>query len=210
MHTIGNPTISKLPGATVLIACALLGMNSAAAHDDWRVAFQAAASLTGKVILPDPGNPDYLPYADRCQGAPVQVIQGAGDSPLLGLFTDVQSHCLGSPLSDPQHPGKFVLPFFNGVFTFTNSSGHTIKGAYKGQLRQTDTSSPPPNPSTPPAGAWVVDGRVCVSGGSLFNDIVNDCTTGRYFDATGLTNLDPFTDNVNLTTLFLHQTIGLK
>jgi hypothetical protein len=176
-----------------------------------RLPFEAQASLSGRVILPNPSGPAYAPYVSQCLGgqAPVQVIQGAGDSPDLGLFTDVQTHCLGLPEADPLRPGKVVLPFFGGVFTFTNSDGRTVTGQYNGQLRETDTSTPPPSATAPPTGGWIIEGRVCISGGTLFKNIVDDCKAGRWFDARGLTILDPLTGNTNLATLFLHQTIGI-
>ncbi len=176
-----------------------------------RLPFEAQATLSGKVILPNPADPAYIPHISQCLGgqAPVQVIQGAGDSPQLGLFTDVQSHCLGLPEADPLRPGKLVFPFFGGVFTFTNSNGQTISGQYQGQLRETDTSVAPASAAAPPTGGWVIEGQVCISGGTLFKQVVDDCKAGRWFDARGLTILDPLAGNNNLATLFLHQTVGV-
>lgn len=185
-------------------------INASPAEDrgaGFRIPFEAQASLTGKVILPS--DPNYAPYTSQCLGAPVQVIQGAGDSPDLGLFTDVQSHCLGLQEADPLRPGKVVIPFFAGVFTFTNSHGKTITGQYQGQLRETDTSIPAASATAPPTGGWIIEGRVCVSGGTVFRSIVDDCNAARWFDARGLTILDPLTGNDNLATLLLHQTIGV-
>jgi hypothetical protein len=176
-----------------------------------RLPFAAQATLSGKVIPPNPADPAYAPYFSQCLGgqAPVQVIQGAGDSPDLGLFSDIQSHCLGLPEADPLRPGKVVLPFFGGVFTFTNTEGRIVTGQYEGQLRETDTSNPPASATAPPTGGWIIEGRVCVSGGTLFKNMVDDCKAGRWFAARGLTILDPLTGNANLATLFLHQTIGI-
>jgi hypothetical protein len=208
---------SKWMGMTAVAITSLFAattMNAASAEDrgaGLRLPFKAQAALSGKVILPNPADPAYAPHLSQCLGgqAPAQVIQGAGDSPDLGLFTDVQSHCLGLPEPDRLRPGKVVLPFFAGVFTFTNSDGRTISGQYQGQLRETDTSVPPASATAPPTGGWIIEGLVCVSGGTLFRNIVDDCKAGRWFDARGLTILDPLTTNANLTTLVLDQTIGV-
>jgi hypothetical protein len=200
---------------TAMLTASLLAstINASSAENHGaglRLPFAAQATLSGKVILPNPADPAYTPYSSQCLGqAPVQVIQGAGDSPDLGLFTDVQSHCLSLPEADPLRPGKVILPFFGGIFTFTNADGRTVTGQYEGELRETDTSTAPSSAAAPPTGGWIIEGRICVSGGTLFKNIVNDCKAGRWFDARGLTILDPLTGNANLATLFLHQTIGI-
>ena len=177
-----------------------------------RLPFVAQAALSGKVILPNPADPAYTPYFSQYLGgrAPVQVIQAAGDAADLGPFTHVQSHCLSAPAADPLRPGKVVLPFFGDVFTFTNTDGRTVTGQYEGQLRETDTSNPPLSPTAPSTGGWIIEGRVCVSGGTLFKNLVDDCKAGRWFAARGQTILDPLTGNASLATLFLHQTIGIS
>src|ERR1700760_314769 len=71
----------------------------------FRLPFEANVTVTGSVILPN--DPAYAPYAKQCGGqAPVQVTQGAGDSPDLNLFSDVQSHCLLNPVPDNLDPTK--------------------------------------------------------------------------------------------------------
>jgi hypothetical protein len=60
----------------------------------------------------------------------------------------------------------------------------------------------------PPQGAWVIEGLVCISGGTVFRNIVNDCAGSRFFPARGITILNPFTGDTNEATLFLDQTIG--
>jgi hypothetical protein len=205
---------SRWLGMTAVVMASLFAINASSAENQGaglRLPFAAQATLSGKVILPNPADPAYTPYLSQCLGgqAPVQVIQGAGDSLDLGLFTDVQSHCLSPPAADPLRPGKMVLPFFGGVFTFTNIDGRTVAGQYQGQLRETDTSNPPASATAPPTGGWIIEGRVCISGGTLFKNIVDDCKAGRWFAARGLTILDPLAGNTNLATLLLNQTIGI-
>jgi hypothetical protein len=165
-----------------------------------RVPFKASFTVAGRVIFY--GSPDYAQlYLDRCHMAPVDVIQGAGDASYLGTMTDVQSHCLGDP-ADPSS-----LPFFAGAFTFTNPAGKTITGEYHGQLVPTNTSIPPT--MGPPQGAWIIEGLVCISGGTIFRNIANDCAANLFFSARGITILNPLTGDTNESTLFLDQTIGI-
>jgi hypothetical protein len=167
-----------------------------------RVPFKASFAVAGRVIFY--GSPDYTQqYLDRCHMAPVNLIQGAGDASYLGTMTDVQSHCLGT--QDPTAPN--ALPFFGGAFIFTSPDGRTITGEYHGRLVPTNTSIPPT--MGPPQGAWIIEGLVCISGGTVFRNIVNDCVANLFFPARGITILNPLTGDTNESTLFLDQTIGM-
>jgi hypothetical protein len=99
------------------------------------------------------------------------------------------------------------LPFFSGAFTFTNPAGKTIAGEYHGRLVPTNTSIPPT--MGPPQGAWIIEGLVCISGGTVLRHIENDCAANLFFPARGITILNPFTGDTNESTLFLDQTIGI-
>jgi hypothetical protein len=197
-----NKTWIKTSAVAGLVAwtCA---MASAAQGETRRVPFVATFATTSRLV--NYGTPGYTAeYFTRCQGAPVLEIQGAGDASLLGVMTDIQSHCLALP--GPADPT--ALPFFNGVFTFTDARGRTITGQYSGKLVPTNTSVPPT--MGPPQGAWIIVGAVCISGGTRVAGIVNDCAAGRYSPARGTTVLNPFVDDTNPATLFLDQTIGVR
>ena len=87
-----------------------------------------------------------------------------------------------------------------GVFKLTNADGQTIQGRYFGQLVPTFNSIfPPPAPE----GTWLINGNVCISGGSV-GDIENDCAAHRYEPARGITNL-----STGDATIFLDQPIGI-
>jgi len=195
---IGNPAAPVFATLTLVALSAAFADVRAAE----RAPFKASFAVAGRVIFY--GSPDYTQRdLDRCHMAPVNLIQGAGDASFLGTMTDVQSHCLGA--QDPIAPS--TLPFFNGAFTFTNPAGQTITGEYHGRLSPTNTSIPPT--MGPPQGAWIIEGLVCISGGTVFRNIVNDCAANLYFPARGITILNPFTGDTNESTLFLDQTIGM-
>jgi len=193
--------MNRLLGIITICAAAIIGASLAFAEDLERVPFKAAFAVTGRVILYC--TPDYTQQdLDRCHMAPVDLIEGAGDALHLGVMSDVQSHCLGA--QDPSAPA--TLPFFGGLFAFTNAQGQTVTGEYHGRLVPTNTSIPPT--MGPPQGAWIIEGVVCVSGGTLFRHIENDCKANRFFPARGITILNPLTGDTNESTLFLDQTIG--
>jgi hypothetical protein len=200
------------------LAALVTGMTVMAARADERgmerLPFRATFSVASVVNPPVPPGLNI----DRCGSpAPVQVVQGAGVASYLGVFTDAQSHCLGLP--GPQPPCEAVpvgtLPFSGGEFTFTNPNDKNILGKYCGYLAPTESSS---FKNGLPVGAWIIHGMVCVSGGTVFRNVVDDCMAGRYFPARGITLLNPVidkdstatTDGTNPGTLFLEQTIGVR
>ena len=199
---------TKLAAAALLVAAAPL----AAKADGLRIPFIASLLGGGRVILPvippAPGspsqpapNPEYWnnpDYATRCQGAPVLVTEAAGDTSLLGLVTDFQSHCLGATADG-------TPSFFIGKFRFTDSNGRFVEGEYFGTLKATVASQPPPAPNAPPSGTWIIDGHICVSGASPQLHIGNDCAANRYQPATGVT--DPST---GVASIHLNQTIAVR
>lgn len=199
---------TKLAAAALLVAAAPLSVKA----DGLRIPFIASLQGGGRVILPvippAPGspsqpapNPEYWnnpDYATRCQGAPVLVTEAAGDTSVLGLVTDLQSHCLGTtPAGAPS--------FFNGRFRFADPNGRFIEGEYFGTLKQTVASQPPPAPMAPPSGTWIIDGQICVRGASPQLHIGDDCAAKRYFPATGVT--DPST---GVASIHLNQTIPVR
>ena len=62
------------------------------------------------------------------------TVQGSGVATMFGQFTNAQTHCLDPNGSDP-------LGLTDGSFTYTNTNGDTIFGAYSGRLEPTPTSS---------------------------------------------------------------------
>ncbi len=92
------------------------------------------------------------------------VITAVGNSTLMGLTVDVQSHCTLMPL-DPAAPPPPVgtqIPFFNGVATLKAANGDKIFGTYFGMTTVTDQG-------------LVIDGTLFTNGG-----------TGRFKGATGI------------------------
>lgn len=196
-----DPRSGKLAVLGVLVLSLIGRAAIADEHSAERVPFKASFAVAGRVIFI--GTPDYTQqYLDRCHMAPVDLIEGAGDASFLGTMTDVQSHCLGN--QDPTDPS--ALPFLGGVFTFTNPDGRTITGEYHGRLVPTYSSIPPT--MGPPQGAWIIEGMVCISGGTVFRHVANDCAANLFFPARGLTILNPLTGDTNASTLYLDQTIG--
>jgi hypothetical protein len=202
-------TTTKFTAVALLLAATPLAVKA----DGLRVPFTASLQGGGRVILPflpreagapsapmNPeywNNPDHPDFATRCQGAPVLVTEAAGNTSLLGLVTDFQSHCLGATADG-------TPSFFNGKFRFTDSNGRFVEGEYFGTLKATVASQPPPAPNAPPSGTWIIDGHICVSGASPQLHISNDCAANRYQPATGVT--DPST---GVASIFLNQTIGI-
>jgi hypothetical protein len=145
--------------------------------------WRGQAELASRIVLPgDPLHPA------RCQGAAV-ILGGAGLTSLLGQFVAEQSHCLNEDGS-----------FNQGRFVFTAPDGRTIRGRYYGQI----VPALPPPPNQPP-GSGVILGKVCVSAGTAFRDIVNDCAANRYAPARGLLNL-----TTGDGTIFLDYALGVR
>jgi hypothetical protein len=170
-----------------------LNVSSAIATDDprggahERKRFRADLQTTTRLVPPPPGRCNDQAGHAHVVGL-LQVV-GAGDATFLGPVIDEQSHCVRAEGS-----------FFGGVFKLTNADGHTIRGRYFGQLEPTFNSIfPPPAPEGP----WLINGNVCISGGSV-GDIENDCAAHRYEPARGITNL-----STGDATIFLDQPIGI-
>ena len=170
-------------GLTVSLA-AVMDSPLAEAHEQRR--FRAHLQTTSRVVPPPPGRCNDQPGLPSVVGL-LEVI-GAGDATFLGPVVTEQSHCLRADGS-----------FFGGVFTLTNADGRTIRGRYFGHLEPTFNSIFPP---PAPAGTWLINGNVCISGGSR-GDIDNDCPPNRYEPARGITNL-----STGDATIFLDQRIG--
>ena len=152
-----------------------------------RERFRAQLQVTSRLIAPP---------ARRCSDRPglppvvgLLEVVGAGDATFLGPVIDEQSHCVRADGS-----------FFGGVFRLTNAEGQTIRGEYFGHLAPTFNSIFPP---PAPAGPWLINGNVCISGGSV-GDIENDCAAQRYQPARGITNL-----STGDATIFLDQMIEI-
>ena len=137
------------------------------------------------------------------------MTEAAGTTSLLGLVDDRQVHCLGDPVFvNPPTDIPEALPFEGGRFVFTDTKGRYIEGKYEGNATPTVASKPPPAgspPGTPPTGTWIIEGKVCISGGSPQLRIVNDCAANRYFPARGVT--DPLNGTA---TIYINQTIGFR
>lgn len=170
-----------------------LNVSSAIATDDSRgeaherKRFRADLQTTSTLVPPPAGRCND--QAGRPQVVGLLQVVGAGDATFLGPVIDEQSHCVREDGS-----------FFGGVFKLTNADGHTIQGRYFGKLEPTFNSIfPPPTPEGP----WLINGNVCISGGSA-GDIDNDCAVHRYEPARGITNL-----STGDATIFLDQTIKI-
>jgi hypothetical protein len=170
-----------------------LNVSSAIASDDSRgkpherKRFRADLQTTSMLVDPPPGRCND--QAGHAQVVGLLQVVGAGDATFLGPVIVEQSHCVRADGS-----------FFGGVFKLTNADGQTIQGRYFGQLVPTFNSIfPPPAPEGP----WLINGNVCISGGSV-GDIKNDCAAHRYEPARGITNL-----STGDATIFLDQAIEI-
>jgi hypothetical protein len=152
----------------VFVAVGLFA-RSGRADEERRKPFKATLQTTTRLAPQTDG------AAIRCAPAPALEVVGAGQATFLGAVFDEQSHCLGP-----------AGQFFDGKFTLTDSSGRTIAGEYSGTLIPTFNS----RFTAPPGGSWLVRGNVCISGGTRFRNIKNDCAAGRFGSAVGITNLD--------------------
>jgi hypothetical protein len=171
--------------------------------DGLRFPFSGTLQGGGRVVFA--GTPEYTAanYQARCFGAPMLETEASGNTSLLGLVDDFQTHCLGLPVilnGQVDH-----IPFFNGQFRFTDTKGRFVEGQYQGKLTPTVHSKPGPAPDAPPTGTWIVEGQVCISGASPQLHIANDCAAGRYFPARGIA--DPL---ASTATIFLNQTLGVR
>ena len=154
--------------------------------------FRASFHVTTRMVPPPPGRCDDDPGQAPVVG--LLEAQGAGDADILGLIVDEQSQCV-------RQDGTF----FNGRFTFTNRNGASISGRFFGALVPTfNARFPPAVPA--PIGPWLVEGNVCISGGTI-GRVHNDCRAGLYFPARGLANLNA--DGTGDAAVFIDQTIGL-
>jgi hypothetical protein len=165
-------------GFSLTVSSMAIGGSLAEAHERRR--FRADLQTTSRLVQPPSG---------RCSESVVGLLEvvGAGDATFLGPVVVEQSHCVRADGS-----------FFGGVFRLMNADGRTIRGRYFGHLEPTFNSTFPP-----PAGPWLINGNVCISGGNG-GDIDNDCSAHRYEPARGITNL-----STGEATIFLDQTIGI-
>jgi hypothetical protein len=170
-----------------LTVASVMAMDGPRAKGHERKRFRAYLQTTSRLIPPPPGRCNDQPGLPPVVGL-LEVV-GAGDATFLGPVVDEQSHCVRADGS-----------FFGGVFKLTNADGHTIRGRYFGHLEPTFNSTFPP---PAPAGPWLINGNLCISGGSA-GDIDNDCAAHRYEPARGITNLSNGDG-----TIFLDQTIGI-
>jgi hypothetical protein len=157
--------------ACARLAVVVLGLPASLAASDRdrveRLQWRGHAQSASVVVLPG-----HTLHPERCGSRPAALIAGAGLTTVLGQFTVRQSHCLNEAGS-----------FDDGQFEFMKADGTTVTGQYSGQL----IPSLPPPPNTPPAG--VINGQVCVEGGTALTGIVDDCAAGRYSPALGVLNL---------------------
>jgi hypothetical protein len=179
----------------IIAVTSLLALSATAAtsHAAERTRFRGQFQATTRTVIPPP--------AGRCDDEPDHAAvvglleaQGAGDIDILGQIVDEQSQCVRADGT-----------FFGGRFTFTNRKGQSISGRFFGALVPTFNATFPPATAAP-AGAWIVEGNVCVSGGN-FGRIRNDCRAGRYAPARGLANLN--LDGTGDATVFIDQTIDI-
>ena len=156
--------------ACARLAVVVLGLPASLAASDRdrveRLQWRGHAQSASVVVFPG-----HTLYPERCGGRPAALIAGAGLTTVLGQFVVRQSHCLNE-----------TGGFEGGQFEFIKTDGTTVTGRYSGQLIP---SFPPP--ITPASG--VINGQVCVEGGTALTGIVDDCAAGRYSPALGVLNL---------------------
>jgi hypothetical protein len=178
---------------TAVAGLLTLSATAATSHASERTRFRGQFQGTTRTVIPAPEGR----CEDEAGHAPVVgllEVQGAGDIDVLGLIVDEQSQCVRADGT-----------FFDGRFTFTNRQGQSISGGFFGALVPTfNATFPPETPA--PAGAWIVEGNVCVSSGN-FARIRNDCRAGRYLPARGLAHLN--LDGTGDATVFIDQTIEI-
>ncbi len=168
----------------------MLSASAGWAHDDHEgVRFQATLQTTSLLMLPPVEQ-------GRCADLPTPLVGllkvvGAGDTNLVGVVKDEQSHCVRADGT-----------FDGGKFTLTNPQGKKIEGRYFGGLVPTFNSKFPP---PAPLGTWLIAGSVCIV--SLGGRPVSDCShpPANYEPATGITDL-----STGAGTIFLDQFIRFK
>ncbi len=130
--------------ALTLIA-ALLPLAAVAGE---QVPYKATlASTSFNVVFPvegaDTGRCAYLPTTDLPPGTGwgLITITAVGNSTLMGLVTDVQSHCTPLPTNPaaPPPPSGMQAPFLLGEATITGANGDSIIGTYEGIMTITDS-----------------------------------------------------------------------
>ena len=165
---------STILSGTLGVACALIP-----------VALCRAQELPGSQTLTFTlhAAAQFTPTADP--NCPLkQMIEGAGQTNLLGPVHDEQSDCA--------HPDGTID---QGVFTMTGAalggglpggvdSGDSITGQYRAHLVPTIVSQL----TNPPSGFWLIYGEVCTwKGTGKFAGVKNDCPTaaspGRFSPA---------------------------
>ncbi len=126
---------------TILLAAS---MSIAALAGD-QVPYKATlASTSFDIVFPGLGD------TGRCATLPTDnlppdtgwgliTITAVGNSTLMGLVTDTQSHCTVLPLDPnaPQPPEGTQVPFVLGEATITGANGDSIVGRYQGILTVT-------------------------------------------------------------------------
>lgn len=184
---------NDIPSKKALTAVLLVLVASAGwandAHD--AVRFVATFQTTSWVNLTSP--------AGRCAATAVPLLEavGAGDTNLLGVVFDKQSHCVG-------RPDKDGIPFDSGEFTLTSPQGKTVEGRYFGRLVPTFNSKFGP----PPSGNWQIKGYVCIT--KVAGRTVSDCSQPpkNYAPARGMSDLNP--ENGAPASIFIDQWIRFK
>lgn len=107
------------------------------------------ASTSFNIVYPTPaadtGRCAFLPTDQLPPGLGwgLITITAVGNSTLMGLVTDTQSHCTPLPI-DPEHatppePGGPPAPFLLGEAVIKAANGDIIRGSYEGMLTITET-----------------------------------------------------------------------
>jgi hypothetical protein len=160
-----------------------------------RVPFAATLMTTLQTVFPGADG-----YNDACAGSPMHTLVGAGTSELFGLVWVRQSHCIGASEATPE--GVTTIPITGGTFELVDTKGKTILGQYRGRLVGTFNAG---FHELGPFGHWLIQGQACVSGGTRYAGIVDDCTAGKSAPVRGFANLTTLD-----ATLFLDQTFGVS
>ena len=173
-----------------LLAAALLAATPLASQaDGLRIPFTGSLEGGGRVVVARPSR--GVRVHSRLLGARSRGRAGSRNRaprvprPCSGWST-ISSRTASLPPRPKRNDGdQVVLPFENGRFRFTDTTKERyIEGEYHGYAAPTVASKPPPAGSpagTPPTGTWIIEGQVCISGGSPQLFIANDCAAKRYF-----------------------------
>lgn len=166
--------------------------GEAASRPGRRVPLQVTLETTSRLVYPGDAT-----YDAGCDGSPMAEVMGVGASTEFGVLKTRQALCLGGT----DYSGDLATIPVQGAFKLTDARGRTIIGQLRGRFQQTFSGG---MGEVTPWGLWILEGDACVSGGTRFDGIADDCAAGRSAPFRGFENF-----NVPQATLFFDQTLGV-